>query len=179
MLSILDTSHSSIGPCGPSEQSPFGNASTHASTASLSSWSFENAGGGGGDALAWEANHYGLVLHIVRRSWTKWWLMLGIKVYIIRDRVTVVTRLGCALAYAPLHGFGDILMRSIKNRNQRREGKPIWVHWCCVNNVCRWTKICLSSITSISYRTILVYCCVCVFFCLLQYRIILFFWNIV
>ena len=32
----LDTSHSPIGPCGPLEQSPFGNSLMHASTALLS-----------------------------------------------------------------------------------------------------------------------------------------------
>ena len=36
MSVILDTSHSPIGPCGPLEQSPFGDSLRHASTALLS-----------------------------------------------------------------------------------------------------------------------------------------------
>ena len=37
MSATSDTSQSPIGPCGPSEQSPFGDSLRHASTALLSS----------------------------------------------------------------------------------------------------------------------------------------------
>ena len=54
VLSILDTSHSQIGPCGPLGQSPFGDNFRQASTALLSSPldCGENAGvGRGGGAV--------------------------------------------------------------------------------------------------------------------------------
>ena len=44
MVVTLDTSHSTIGPCGPFEQSPLGDNLRHAPTASLSSTADENAG---------------------------------------------------------------------------------------------------------------------------------------
>ena len=46
MISILDTSQSPICPCGPPEQSPFGENSRHVRTASLSTMVFFGANAG-------------------------------------------------------------------------------------------------------------------------------------
>ena len=62
-------------------------------------------------------------------------IVCGMKVYIICGGVRVRTRLGCAFARAPLHEFGNVLTKSIKNMNQRCEDKRIWVRWC---NVVAW-----------------------------------------
>ena len=59
-------------------------------------------------------------------------------------RVRVGARLGYAFVFeshAHLEEFGNMLIRSIKNRNQRREGKQIWARWCNVLYVCVYARV--------------------------------------
>ena len=56
-----------------------------------------------------------------------------------------------AFAHALLQEFGNMLMRSVKNRIHRREGKQIWLRWwnvclcrCACVLVCIYVSVCVS-----------------------------------
>ena len=117
-----DTSHSAIGPCGPSEQSPSGDISRHSSTASLSSSLEENA------AVVWRVVKLGEVERKVDSV-----------------RVNVYSVLGrnweCKFARSPLQECGNMPTTSTGNTIQRYQDKRVCVCVCYLLCFC----LCLSA----------------------------------
>ena len=117
-----DTSHSAIGPFGPSKQSPFGNFLRQISTALLSC------------PLAYGENA-GDEPHSSRDKFETWGHLeracssASVKICIEWGRVDWMRAWDFAFVHAPLQEVGDILITIITNNIQKYEDKWICACW--------------------------------------------------
>ena len=145
MSVTLDTSHSAIGPCGLSGQSPSGDNFRHASTALLSSLPVcgENAGGAGGGAVGLSSKNLGWPERKYASVRVKIWSKVGFG---------FGGDWGCAFVHAPQQKFGNALIRSMRNRIPSREGKQICALGILILLVPLCPRVCLHTIQAVYLR---------------------------
>ena len=143
---MFDTSHSTIGPCQPSGQSPFGDNFRHASTALLRPGldSGEKAGARRG-GVGWERGE--TVVGLTSKIWDSYNSSES-RFILCKAGFGFARDWGCAFAHPPLQEFSDMLTMSIRNRIQSREGKKICAYMCIDFVICICVRACLFLLVS-------------------------------